>query len=97
MYMVTPPTTSKKTQTSNEKNTHSFLYTSDVSPTMRTMIEYFRIKRGMTIQDLSNETDIDVQNLIKYENGAMFPRSQDINLLQNVLDTRFIHSQITKD
>lgn len=57
---------------------------------MKTMLEYHRIHRLMTLRALADETGIPEERLAAYESGRSFPDARDIDVLQSLFKTQLL-------
>lgn len=57
---------------------------------MKTMLEYHRIHRLMTLHALADETGIPEERLAAYESGRSFPDARDIDVLQTLFKTQLL-------
>ena len=62
----------------------------DMRPVVRTAIEMARIKKELTIQELSDVTGIAAKTLHSYESGLAFPRANDVTILETHLETTIL-------
>ena len=57
---------------------------------MKTMLEYHRIHRLMTLRTLADETGIPEERLAAYESGRCFPDARDIDVLQTLFKIQLL-------
>lgn len=75
-----PPSTYQ--QISYESDIH------DLRHNIRLILEKNRLNARLTIQELSQKTDIPFERLVEFEEGIRIPSQADIIILEKTLNTR---------
>ena len=57
---------------------------------MKSMLEYHRIHRLLTLRALADETGIPEERLSAYESGRSFPDAREIDVLQTLFKTQLL-------